>query len=306
MEFLKRHAGPLFGFLFGLALIGMTFFYLSLDSLRTTTSARQAALEEKLAGAVVVMNNRDARILELESLLGETKTMLEETINDLDEEKDRNKDFEDQIEKIGSAVGTLDKLAKTDPELLQKYSKVFFLNEHYMPPKVVEIDKDFMYHEAGEPEFIHRQVEPFLEKMLKKADDDGVKIWVLSAFRSFDEQRALKGAYTVNYGTGANAFSADQGYSEHQLGTTIDFTTENLNGALTGFGATPAYAWLQKNAYKYGFTLSYPEGNAYYVYEPWHWRFVGTELARDLYDDKKYFYDLDQRELDKYLISIFD
>ncbi len=306
MEFLKRNSGPIFGFLFVLALIGMTFFYLSLDSLRTTSNAKQTALEEKLAGAMVVMNNRDARILELESLLGETKTMLEETIDDLDEEKDRNKDFEDQIEKIGSAVGTLDKLAKTDPELLQKYSKVFFLNEHYMPPKLVEIDTNFLYHEDGDPEFIHKQVEPFLIKMLKEAEGDGVKLWVLSAFRSFDEQRALKGAYTVSYGTGANAFSADQGYSEHQLGTTIDFTTEDLSGALTGFEATPAYAWLTKNAYKYGFILSYPEGNAYYVYEPWHWRFVGTDLARDLQNDKKSFYDLDQRELDKYLISIFD
>jgi len=60
------------------------------------------------------------------------------------------------------------------------------------------------------------------------------------------------------------------------------------------------------NAHKYGFTLSYPEGNQYYVFEPWHWRFVGEDLARDLKRDERHFYDLDQRAIDGYLLEIFD
>ena len=60
------------------------------------------------------------------------------------------------------------------------------------------------------------------------------------------------------------------------------------------------------NAYKHGFTLSYPEDNEFYVYEPWHWRFVGKDLARDLHREDRRFYDVEQRELDTYLISIFD
>src|SRR5690606_38397067 len=98
-----------------------------------------------------------------------------------------------------------------------------------------------------------------------------------------------------------------QGYSEHQLGTTIDFTTEGLGGGLvTSFENTPAFAWLADNAHKFGFTLSYPKGNAYYMYEPWHWRFVGEDLAEDLHEDDAYFYDWDQRKIDTYLIKIFD
>ena len=147
---------------------------------------------------------------------------------------------------------------------------------------------------------------PFFEDMVEDALDDGVELFVVSAFRSFEEQAGLKGAYTVTYGSGANAFSADQGYSEHQLGTTIDFTTTGINGGLTGFEKTAAYEWLKENAHKYGFVLSYPENNAYYIYEPWHWRFVGEDLARDLHKDGKYFYDLDQRKIDEYLISLFD
>ncbi len=220
------------------------------------------------------------------------------------DEKDRNEEFEDQINRISGTVGKLDKLSKTDPELLIKYSRVFFLNENYKPTKVTEIDPEFLL-EKNTTKFIHANVADSLENLLKDARDDEVNLLVASAYRSFDDQMGLKSTYTTNYGTGANLFSADQGYSEHQLGTTVDFTTAEL-AQLTGFETTEAYAWLQKNAYKYGFVISYPEENTYYVFEPWHWRFVGEKLAQDLHDDGKFFYDLDQREIDKYLISIFD
>ena len=99
---------------------------------------------------------------------------------------------------------------------------------------------------------------------------------------------------------------AGQGYSEHQLGTTLDFITPGQNGNLTGFDKTDAYLWLQNNAYKYGFILSYPKGNTYYMYEPWHWRFVGIKLATYLHDTNLNFYNMDQRDIDKYLINTFD
>ncbi|MEK7495870.1 MAG: D-alanyl-D-alanine carboxypeptidase family protein, partial [Patescibacteria group bacterium] len=67
-----------------------------------------------------------------------------------------------------------------------------------------------------------------------------------------------------------------------------------------------ARLWLTENAYKYGFILSYPKQNTYYRFEPWHWRFVGVALATKLHDGNKYFYDLSQREIDQYLVSIFD
>ena len=188
---------------------------------------------------------------------------------------------------------------------MQKYSKVYFLNEHYIPEKIVPIEKQYLYNETV-TKSVHGKVEPYLNEMLEDALADGIKIWVSSSYRSFYEQASLKGAYTQTYGSGANTFSADQGYSEHQLGTTLDFTTEGIGGGLDGFQNTPAYTWLLNNAYKYGFTLSYPQGNAYYVFEPWHWRFVGEDLAEDLFDADKSFYDWDQREIDKYLIKIFD
>jgi D-alanyl-D-alanine carboxypeptidase len=219
-------------------------------------------------------------------------------------EKARNDAFASQISDISGTVGKLDKLSKTDPELLQKYSKVYFLNENYEPSAFEKIPTEYIFGE--DDEYIHGEVSAFLKDLLEDAHADGIDMRVISGYRSFKTQGSLKVTYRVTYGSGANAFSADQGYSEHQLGTTVDFTTVAIGSSFAGFDVSEAYAWLEKNASRYGFVLSYPKDNAYYQYEPWHWRFVGRDLARDLRRDGKYFYDLDQRTLDEYLISIFD
>ncbi len=294
--------------------LGAAFAYTTYTQNAKITELTTALSDEKNAKETFVAQNADSlRLLDeasttiaaLSSKLSLTSEELEELEDDYKKEKNKNDDFEDQIKEISGTVKDLDKLSKTDEELLQKYSKVYFLNEHYIPEKIEEIPKQYLYNE-NVSKSIHGKVEPYLTDMLEDALEDGVKIWVVSAYRSFYEQASLKGAYTQTYGSGANTFSADQGYSEHQLGTAIDFTTEGIGGGLSGFEATKAYQWLQQNAHKYGFTLSYPKDNAYYIFEPWHWRFVGEDLAEDLHDDGKFFYDVDQREIDKYLIKIFD
>ncbi len=214
--------------------------------------------------------------------------------------------FEETVGNISGTVGTLEKLSKTDPELLQKYSKVFFLNEHYAPERLSQIEKAYTYDEDRIEKVLTSVLGP-LEDMLNEAKDDGVEMYVKSSYRSFNEQSALKNAYSVTYGAGsANQFSADQGYSEHQLGTTVDLITTGLGGQLAGFEKTKAYQWLLDNAYKYGFVLSYPANNGYYIFEPWHWRYVGVKLATYLHNRNKNFYDLEQRQIDEYLVNIFD
>ena len=108
------------------------------------------------------------------------------------------------------------------------------------------------------------------------------------------------------YGSGANQFSAEQGYSEHQLGTTVDLTTSEVGELSVKLDATPAYQWLTANAYRYGFILSYPKGNAFYQYEPWHWRFVGVTLATKIAVAGTHFYEMLQNDIDANLVNIFD
>ncbi|MEK9160424.1 MAG: M15 family metallopeptidase [Patescibacteria group bacterium] len=259
----------------------------------TTSEARIAAISA----------DYEIRIAEAGESLTRAESENRDLAGSLQAERERNDDFENQINDISGTVGKLDKLSRTDPELLQKYSRIYFLNENYSPVSVVEIDEKYVY---GEEEHFHEEAWPFLKDLLEDAEDDDIELKVVSGFRSFGTQAALKANYRVTYGSGANTFSADQGYSEHQLGTTIDFTTETIGNTFTGFENTESYQWLLDNAHRYGFILSYPHNNTYYQYEPWHWRFVGVDLARDLHRDEKSFYDLDQREIDTYLITLFD
>lgn len=237
----------------------------------------------------------------------------EELLATLEEKDEKVRDLK---ERVGDVTGALDnvtdtidhiqKLNSLDPKLLKKYSEVSFLNENYYPKHLEKIPKRYDYPD-GERELFLENALPFLTDMVEEAKEDGVKLSVISAYRSFGEQRALKNHYTVVYGPQtANSFSAEQGYSEHQLGTTVDFTTTSVGASFSGFDNTEAFDWLVENAYKYGFILSYPKENTYYTYEPWHWRFVGEELADDLHDKDEYFYEISQDKIDEYLITIFD
>lgn len=246
-----------------------------------------------------------------ETLLVVTRE-LENTIIDknilskkLADERSRVDTLASQVEFISGTVGLLEKIQRTDPELLQKYSRVYFLNENYTPSALAQIDVKYIY-DTGKDLYFHSSAHSFLTALMDDAMRSGIDMQIISAYRSFGTQADLKSSYTVIYGSGANQFSADQGYSEHQLGTTVDFTTKTVGASFVGFDKTKAYEWLKQNAYRYGFVLSYPPGNTYYRFEPWHWRFVGRKLAERLHNDGKYFYDLDQREIDTYIASFFD
>ena len=214
-------------------------------------------------------------------------------------------DLEQQKQANLKQIDTLTKLTTIDPELIKKYSKVYFLSENYVPAKLTDIPVDYLSDPTKPAQFLENAY-PFFLSMLQNANASRVPLFVVSAYRSFDYQKTLKSDYKVIYGAGtANQFSADQGYSEHQLGTAVDFGTTNV-GADLRFEKSAAFKWLSDNAYKYGFVISYPKSNTYYEYEPWHWRFVGRQLAQDLHDQGKYFYEMDQRTIDTYLIKLFD
>lgn len=247
----------------------------------------------------------EAEKADLLAKISYTETENRDLAERLTKEREINESFEGQIGDIADTVGVLEKLSKTDKELLQKYSKIYFLNENYIPSNLADIPEEYLYNKDRSQQ-IHEKVIPFLKDLIEEAIEDDVSLQIISSYRSFGAQTALKSSYNTTYGSGANQFSADQGYSEHQLGTTIDFTSVGLGSNFTNFANDPAYLWLQENAYKYGFILSYPKDNTYYQFEPWHWRFVGESLARRLHRENKFFYDLDQREINEYLVSIFD
>lgn len=260
------------------------------------------ALEEELA---LTTKNLNDTIDSLSDQLSQTKKERDDFEQKYNNEKIRLDILASQISGIEGTIGLLEKLNETDPELLQKYSKVYFLNENYVPKTLIEITPEYTFDPEKDYLF-YSKTWPFLQDLMSAAINSGIDIKIISAYRSFGEQSDLKSNYKMIYGSGANQFSADQGYSEHQLGTTVDFTTSEIGSSFSGFEKTEAYQWLKDNAFKYGFILSYPEDNNYYQFEPWHWRFVGKSLSEKLDQENKNFYDLDQREIDQYLLFFFD
>lgn len=111
----------------------------------------------------------------------------------------------------------------------------------------------------------------------------GLNIYIASGFRSFASQTSIYNRYKANEGeAGADAHSARPGHSEHQSGLAFD-----LNSITQAFGSTPEGIWVRDNAHRYGFIVRYPEGKqdiTGYIWEPWHLRYVGVDVATQLHD----------------------
>ena len=121
-------------------------------------------------------------------------------------------------------------------------------------------------------------------KMQAAAKVDGLNIYISSGFRSYSYQKTLYNNYVNRDGfVAADTYSARAGHSEHQSGLAFDVNTIN-----DSFANTEEGKWLNDNCYKYGFILRYPNGKSDetgYQYEPWHFRYVGVELAEKLYNN---------------------
>lgn len=112
--------------------------------------------------------------------------------------------------------------------------------------------------------------------MQRAAQQDGIQLKVLSAFRSIDYQRQLI-ARKLDRGDPPNQILqvvALPGYSEHHTGYALDIVTTDYPELTEDFELSDGFAWLSHSAHQFGFFLSYPRDNPWgFVYEPWHWCF---------------------------------
>ncbi len=120
--------------------------------------------------------------------------------------------------------------------------------------------------------------------MQRSASSDGISLWVVSGYRSYSLQDYLFRRYSSERGQeAAERVSARPGHSEHQTGLAFDVNTTSA-----AFAGTPEAQWLAENCWRFGFVVRYPEEKediTGYSYEPWHIRYVGAELAAELYEN---------------------
>ena len=127
-----------------------------------------------------------------------------------------------------------------------------------------------------------------LRAMSQAATAAKAGLGVQSAYRSYAEQKIVFDSWVSQLGYArALQVSARPGHSEHQLGLAIDFRSSPGGSPFNGdWGTTAAGTWMKAHAWEYGFVMSYPKGKialTCYDYEPWHYRYVGRDLAASIH-----------------------
>lgn len=161
------------------------------------------------------------------------------------------------------------------------------LPEDYNPDDLVYPDVRFTFSEKIEKRMMRKEAADALEQMFAGAEEDGIYLAGVSAYRSHETQKALFNRYVERDGyEKARTYSALPGTSEHETGLAVDVSgSDGKCAAEDCFGDTKEADWLKKYAAEYGFIIRYPEGKqdiTGYQYEPWHLRYVGTDIAQDI------------------------
>ena len=162
--------------------------------------------------------------------------------------------------------------------LVNKYHK---LDENYEPSDLTIIDSKY----ASGTQKLRKEAQIKFEEMASDMAKENLKIYAGSTYRSYTYQKGLYDRYVKKDGfAAAETYSARSGYSEHQLGLAVDI----VNGKWDYLSENDKeYDYLVKNSYKYGFILRYPRGSEYitgYMFEDWHFRYLGVELATKVFN----------------------
>jgi D-alanyl-D-alanine carboxypeptidase len=184
-------------------------------------------------------------------------------------------------------------LTPTGGEVIGKTSKGYEIKNvdgiYYIDGYLVA-NKTYDLPETYNPGSLNATVKAAADKMFAAAKSEkGYNMWAQSGFRSYNTQKSIYNNYVNRDGkAAADRYSARPGYSEHQTGLAFDVCATNKPCITNGFDNTDEAKWLSENAYKYGFILRYVKGKENetgYMYESWHFRYVGTELAEKLYNN---------------------
>ena len=163
--------------------------------------------------------------------------------------------------------------------LVNKYNK---LSEFFVPLDLELIDTKFSLNE----QYLKKEAALMFNKMCEDALLSNLKIYAGSTYRSYSYQNDLYNKYILSDSfISAETYSARAGYSEHQTGLAVDILNSNWTYLEED---NEEYKWLIDNSYKYGFILRYPKDKELitgYIYEPWHFRYIGTYLAKVLYQN---------------------
>lgn len=205
-------------------------------------------------------------------------------------------DKDAKIEYLTDISSYLEYINSSDEYIFTLLNKQNPIDEEFEPDNLVEIPSEFS--RKDKTIYLQSTAMMALEAMFNDMVADGITdAYIQSSYRSHSYQAMLFNMYIedeMENGLSreeaeikANKYSARPEYSEHRTGLAVDFTTKSIGGAVDDiFETTEAFTWLKANSWKYGFVLRYPEdkeSTTGYMYESWHYRFVGLEAASIMY-----------------------
>lgn len=171
-----------------------------------------------------------------------------------------------------------DKGYKTTP----KGYKIETINGITYVDGVLIANKTYSIPQSYAPGGLTSECNAAFNQMRSAAAKDGINLYIVSGYRSYETQKNLYNRYVAKDGKAlADTYSARPGTSEHQTGLAMD-----LNSVSGSFAQTREGKWLAANCYKYGFIIRYPYGKQSitgYIYEPWHVRYLGVDKATKIY-----------------------
>lgn len=163
------------------------------------------------------------------------------------------------------------------------------LPEDYTPDNLVVPNVPFIFPEKSDKRKMRKEAAEALEQMFAAAKADGVELAGVSGYRSHAYQKELFARYVKKDGLEvARTYSAYPGTSEHETGLAMDISgIDGKCAAESCFAGTKEAEWLAEHSAEYGFIVRYPLGKESitgYIYEPWHLRYVGVELSKEIFE----------------------
>ena len=248
------------------------------------------------------LNEKDIKLNKLENINQKIDFFKDEYIDRYIDYKEKNPNLDTEKVIVYVNIG-LDKNfyseikdspnKKTNQVLVNKYN---YLGEDYIPD-LEKINEKY----TSDKRYMTKEAATAFEQLAKDAAKEGYNIRAVSTYRSYKYQTELYNKYKQQDGEEkADTYSARPGYSEHQTGLAVD--VDNKKVSYTSFGKTKEFEWMKKNAYKYGFILRYTkeyEPITGYMNEPWHYRYVGKEIAEYIQNNPMTYEEYYVRFLDK-------
>ncbi|MBP3041528.1 M15 family metallopeptidase [Bacillaceae bacterium Marseille-Q3522] len=170
-------------------------------------------------------------------------------------------------------------------------NKEFALPDGHAPSDLVRPNVAFSFGDQDiEKSYLRVEAAEALETMFAAAKQEGIYLFAVSGYRSFERQTEIYSAEVAQKGKEkAEEVVAVPGNSEHQTGLAMDISSESAGFGLSeAFGETPEGKWLRDNAHRFGFILRYPKDKVditKYSYEPWHFRYVGVKAATEIFEN---------------------